>query len=515
MKAWQSNILIFIFAMISFALLDTERVSTGDDLGYMFANTTIHSGDGERIESVMDIVKTQASHYMNCNGRFIIHGVTQLFVSLLPGWVFVLCNALMFALLWYLSLSLLRLNDSASGIKVALLLMIWLCVPRPGVTMLSLVAFSVNYLWGAVVTLLFLLMLRKSAGGLRCPWIYALVAFLIGTMHEGYSLPVSGALFILAFFRRYRKYKSQRWLVIPYWLGTCVLLISPGNFSHAGQGGGITISSLAHKMSALSSEIIWSDISLLFILLVASLIISRNYFREYCCRNILLIVATILSVLLACISFTAVRQLFAPAIFSMLMLFSLLMDSPVRKILGRSVAPYIIVVVICSLLGGAYVVRRTAMEKMSYVVDEVKKGSATVALKKDHDVRIPLLLTPLLVRFTCDPFQGRDLKILFDGYTKRGLSRIYSPSGGSNSLRTVLPCPLSEIKRAALSAKSEDGRVITAKLPDSTFRTFIRPDSCAYRWKLPSGGKCNYEKFREQGVTYFVVPEDVKIIILK
>ena len=56
----------FLFVVLSFALLAQFSISIGDDLGYMFADSALHKGDGDMITNLRDCITTQANGTSYC-----------------------------------------------------------------------------------------------------------------------------------------------------------------------------------------------------------------------------------------------------------------------------------------------------------------------------------------------------------------------------------------------------------------------------------------------------------------
>ena len=154
----------FLFAVVTFVLLGQYSISLGDDLGYMFADSALHKGDGDMITNLRDCITTQANHYFSTNGRFLVHTATHYFLAVAGMAKYNVANAIMFGLLFLLTVKFIIPQRQQRGwyVYVLSLFLLLTCVPAPGAVMLSLVAFAVNYMWTAVAYLTFLLMLKKS-----------------------------------------------------------------------------------------------------------------------------------------------------------------------------------------------------------------------------------------------------------------------------------------------------------------------------------------------------------------
>ena len=100
MRSKVSIIAWFAFAVITFWLLDRYSISVGDDLGYMFSDSSLHKGDGKLITSIDECFATQVKHYVSTNGRFLVHVTTHFFTAIAGLDIFRIVNSIMFGLLW-------------------------------------------------------------------------------------------------------------------------------------------------------------------------------------------------------------------------------------------------------------------------------------------------------------------------------------------------------------------------------------------------------------------------------
>lgn len=521
-------LIIAYFAFLSFFLLDLQGVSTGDDLGYAFTDTKLHAADGEKVTGLADIFITQANHYQTTNGRFIIHSLTQLFASLAPRWVFSLFNAAVFVLLWWLSCKLILPPKSASGRRkyygmgegLFMLILLWLSVPRPGVTMLSLEAFAINYLWTAVATVAFMIWWRKAEEGdnrHRHIGIFrlagmAFVAMIIGSLQESFSIPVCAGMSIIGLTIKFRFGARRIALASGYLIGALIEIAAPGNWARVAGSGG-----LFHSASGMLLELAFSSVTLLALLIIVGIFISPRAIAKWCGNHLMLLMVVCVAVLLGGATFTAIRQLFAPCLFAGLLIGSLVLSGKERHLLDSRIATLSFWVTLIAMLGGGWMVREKVSEQYSQLIGQTRSGNGIIwadasenLYNKELSLKESGSVLKLLSRFNDDPMEGRDLKYLYDGYTKRGFSRLYSPSGKKGSVSTILPASPDSIMAAAHKALRKGDMLIPGKL-DNKYAAFAMAlvEGRTYGSPIDSHGHhVSFERFKSGDSTYFVVGRD-------
>lgn len=194
-KKWMFAAAVVMFLIMLVCNLLTDMFT--DDFHYMHSFVDWET----RITSVAQIFPSMYHHAFDMNGRLVAHFLVQLFL-LLPGIVFDVVNSLVFLLQVYLIYRLANHRRERS-------LMLF-CVAFAGVWLFEL-AFgqvnfwltgSCNYLWCAVVCLLFLLPYADKLfhnRDLRGAWkiaLYLILSFVAG----GYSENASPAVIFTAFF---------------------------------------------------------------------------------------------------------------------------------------------------------------------------------------------------------------------------------------------------------------------------------------------------------------------------
>lgn len=515
---------IAFFAFLSFFLLDLQGVATGDDLGYAFADSRLHAADGQKVEGIADIFKTQISHYQTTNGRFIIHSITQFFAALTPRWVFSLFNALVFTLLWWFSCKLIlpgqryadrRLSGMGEGMLV--LVILWLSIPRPGVTMLSLKAFAINYLWTAAATVGLLLWWRNARQQDMCDHsanksdvaLMAFGAMLVGSLQESFSIPVCAGMFMEGCMERFR-FGKRRWaLAIGYCIGAVIEIAAPGNWIRVASSGG-----LFHSCSGMLQELAVSSVTVLALLLILWVFISPGEMIGWCKAHMMLLTIICVAILLAGATFTAIRQLFAPSLFAGLLIGNILLSGRLGRFIRSRTAIAGMCVILVGMLGGGWAVRQKAARQYASLIEQASSGKGILWVDAsdnlyNREYSLPGCVSPMLFlsRFNDDPMEGGDLKYLYDGYTKRGFSRLYSPGGAKEAVSTILPASPQSIMVASRKAVIKGDSVIPGAL-DNRYAAFavVLVEGKAHGAPVDSRGRhVSFERFKSGDSTYFVV----------
>ena len=226
-----SRAIFFIIIGVAFYLLDRFSLFIIDDYMYAFKYGTY-----EPIRTLKDIFESQCDHYMQHNGRFLVHCVVQLFCGILGVEWFRIFNTILFVLFCAMTTRLVCGTYRAPIMWYVLTsFAIWLFIPRIGMTILGNIACGVNYLWVGVANLYFLLVCDKlNKGHYSQSFIsnigYGILGTIIGSLQESFSIPIAGVLFLYYCFN-YRQFTGAIvWLVSGYWLGSIILIIAPGNF---------------------------------------------------------------------------------------------------------------------------------------------------------------------------------------------------------------------------------------------------------------------------------------------
>lgn len=174
-------LLAAVFAVLLLCNMKTPMIA--DDYAYCFS-----FADGQRVDSLGDILASMAAHRLWMNGRVIAHFLVQLFLMLPPP-VFDIVNSAVFAAALYLTASLAR----KKGERDVLLLLgcfclLWIYTPAFGQVFLWLDG-AVNYLWSVLFSLLMLkAYVLKFRDDRELPkawgWLFPVLCFAVGAFCE-------------------------------------------------------------------------------------------------------------------------------------------------------------------------------------------------------------------------------------------------------------------------------------------------------------------------------------------
>jgi len=215
-------------------LLNSHTPLMMDDYDYSVSWAT-----GVRIESVADVFRSQAAHYMLWGGRSIVHAIAQLFLSMDKA-VFNIANTLMYLALLLEIYALARPAGRRYcwSILLAAHAFLFTGVPFFGTVFLWLTG-ACNYLWGTVLALLPLLVVKSwNEGGVfaRHGYLALPVFFIAGWTNENTACGVFALLIaaMLVMKLRGRQVGAWQWAALAaHALGVAAMLLAPGNYARA------------------------------------------------------------------------------------------------------------------------------------------------------------------------------------------------------------------------------------------------------------------------------------------
>ncbi|MDE7427020.1 MAG: hypothetical protein K2M79_04405 [Muribaculaceae bacterium] len=171
-------------------------------------------------------------HYCYVNGRFTSHILIQIFCGLLGKGIFNVLNTLVF--MWFLHLVVEFTGRKSSVIALcATIVTVFLFFPFPAQTMLWLTG-AINYLWTTTFSLAILSYIKNNitpSKSISLNVIAFLLGLIVGWMQESITVGISAGLFLwFVFFSRQSFMGTNATLSLGLWLGTLLLIFSPGTY---------------------------------------------------------------------------------------------------------------------------------------------------------------------------------------------------------------------------------------------------------------------------------------------
>ena len=194
-----SRAIFFIIIGVAFYLLDRFSFFAVDDYMYAYKYSSF-----DRIDNLRDIIMSQCEHYMNHNGRFVVHCVVQIFCGILGISAFQYINTLFFIGFCGITTRLVFNTWNVSIVKYSLVaFVVFFLGPRIEYNILGSVAYCINYLWVSVLIGLFLILFHKTATNSEAKslsyfhksliFVYSV---LVGSLQESFSVPLCCSLLI-------------------------------------------------------------------------------------------------------------------------------------------------------------------------------------------------------------------------------------------------------------------------------------------------------------------------------
>lgn len=224
--------LVLALACVVFFVMNVLTTLKEDDMAF-----TLVEGVWTPVQSLLDIVRSHCTHYVNSNGR-LADVVPELFGGVLGKWTFNVCNTLVFGVLLHV-LGLLVTKRRSLLVVAMFLAVVGTCFPVPGETMLWM-AGSANYMWAITLSLLLVLYLQRSH---RSPLGWGstigllLFAFVAGGFNEATSFGFFAGLCAYYLFNRDRFDRCAAVALTGYLLGIVLIVASPGAWDRLASSG--------------------------------------------------------------------------------------------------------------------------------------------------------------------------------------------------------------------------------------------------------------------------------------
>lgn len=231
-------ILLLAFTAVVLLIRAQHHEYVADEVSYHYKFTEEHHNIMDyylnpRIATLGDVIDSQITHYKYINGRTLIHIVEQAFSGVYNTDLFKAINIILFVILTYSLMLLCVPSRNRKNIMLWLINVLVLMYLFPETYQVwTSINITPNYLYPTLLyTVIFILWQRiRSGKDINRRWlpIIAIGAFIAGWSHEGFSVPVSGAMVVyyLCNFKQLRG--SILWVVIPVWIGSLLVIGSPG-----------------------------------------------------------------------------------------------------------------------------------------------------------------------------------------------------------------------------------------------------------------------------------------------
>lgn len=233
-------ILLFLLSLVTLFFLINEQVPFfSDDINWIGSlETNNFSG------FVESVINRQVNVWLTENGRAMNHLLWQITVANGDLCYDVFISVVFVFYLW-------------SAISLAAIRFVW-----SSLFLWSIAAFSTlylspasssnfywaaggcHYLWPAMLSIVYLILLKKSCINkfsiIKLTFL-SFFSFMAGWTHEIFALPISFALFCMIIYNicKGKHLSIQHFcLIIPFWLGALLIVVSPGTIARiAGNGG--------------------------------------------------------------------------------------------------------------------------------------------------------------------------------------------------------------------------------------------------------------------------------------
>jgi len=243
------SVFISLFALLLFAVgvgvWQYLSPPVHDDIYYMhFCLPTTENDfwelEGSPVTSFSQAADSAWNHWQLVNGR--LTNILATFLLISPPWLLASLQAMMALLMMSMILffGLGRKALNVSWICSLLLLISWKLLPWHN--NMNSDDYMINYVWPSALVLCFLALVfhPEFLNSRLRQWLWALPAFFIGMLHEGFSIPVLGSLCLLFVFPKFLP-RTASWpddwrkrLLVPvmaFAAGACVCIFAPSTIA--------------------------------------------------------------------------------------------------------------------------------------------------------------------------------------------------------------------------------------------------------------------------------------------
>lgn len=375
-----SVILVLLLIMVLYSVINWLTPLWCDDLDYGHAGHTLG-----------DIAHREVHDYFHANGRIFSHTLVQLFAGIIGKPLFNLLNPvmtmIMVALLPVVAGEELKVDTNKWRWALLLslsLLLAWFVLPDQYITMF-MIAGSSNYIWAAVLNLLFVYVftqqMTKEQDLKVWQWVCViLLSFFAGAWMEMYSIALAPALFLYLLLNRKNVNKQLVVAFVCYSVGTALVVLAPGNFERHGvavSGHPALVTWVVTQLElAIKFKLIWVWLLSLALLIIE--VVNKQYtIKTFIEKNLIWLVGIAVSYVFLFVSgVTSYRSQWAIYLFSFVILFFLLKKIQVRNLFYALASLLFLVIVVADFIKEckACYVKKEAVEELLH---QAKTGSLT------------------------------------------------------------------------------------------------------------------------------------------
>lgn len=233
----------------------------------------------QHIESFSDVLKSQYAHYFGRNGRLIPHLIVQTFDGLFDKSVFNFCNSLIFSFFLYISARFIAIKKEYIIYVISLILFLILIGCQGFNEVFLWLSGSCNYLWSAVLAVLFFLVYFRPPA--TCCLSKGILLFLFGLIvgwtHEGLVLPLACGIVLDVALLRKKTDSFKTYLITGFLFGTALVFFSPGTYSRAIERS--TVHSFIIQLEIYANSL-WQLLTFSYFIWAVILFLLYNSFRD-------------------------------------------------------------------------------------------------------------------------------------------------------------------------------------------------------------------------------------------
>lgn len=227
--------LVSILVFIGMFILNRMYPVLLDDWVYAFV---YDSNPAKKIGSLMDLIESQYTHYLQWGGRSVVHFIAQFLLSLEPIWHDLLNTFAFLAFVFVLYKAANIGNKTNVVLFTVVVMLVWLCETTFAGTLLWITG-SANYLWGTLIIVSFLYpylyyyQTEKSSSGVLKSALFLIFGVIAGWTNENMSVALIFFIAGLLIAMRYQKIKIPVWAILGFVgvVAGCIIMIkAPGNY---------------------------------------------------------------------------------------------------------------------------------------------------------------------------------------------------------------------------------------------------------------------------------------------